>query len=247
MNAKIDFDTSNALAKFLSDKLKANPGTQKPAKLLHWIAEFQGFRNSRTLKEAPSPVVLEGAVRMDFSQGGLVTLNPYQTETPSNTWGPSAEDARIAMAYFIRARVEAFFMDRIESVKRGVRRRLITGTISLPDYLYHLNWAKSQTPIFGLVNSDHVWAAKKGVKPAAFERARLSLERQCRACSDTNVIEYLYEEIARDVLIALLGDLEETCNSEVTTEEDLTDVYEIRERIKSVTDPIMFGWMGAVA
>lgn len=246
MNASIDFDTAKNLSKFLSDKLRAHPGTHQPAKLLHWVAEFQGFRNARALKAASPKAVIDGAQAFTLSSDPVDhTVMPGTLNNTDTNRAQTVSDARTAMVVHIRSRMEAFFMAHRDDLREALRVKFMDTSLDVEAHLYQDAWDEIPS-FFGEVTYGQLWAARLGLTNAAKGDLIKQVRDRGLEGLEEQAVAFMYEEATKDVLVTVLRDLNTTMESEVTTVEALTDVWELRERIKKAADDSLPAWMGKI-
>ena len=221
MSNAIDFDTAKNLTKFLSDKLRAHPGTTSPAKLLVWVAEFQGHRSTQAFKSA--------ATTDESSQAPLI--------------GDMTVDR------YIQGRIQDlavdFFNDHLEDVEMALKERKDDDSLDLEDRLYMDLW-EGEEFISGSVTEVEASLLLKHLPGDVWSDLCDQVTARGGSPKPEVVINYLYKEALKDVLVGVLRQMNSFCrNSDIWMVDELTNNEQLDTMIGREVTTSVPAWLTA--
>lgn len=240
MHAKIDFETASQLTKFLSDKLRANPGTKQPAKLLHWVAEFQGFRNAKALKAAPLlPIIGQGAY-VNFSHHKGIAIGPFEPTALQTNELKSRSSEKSSVHNEILTRIESMVSDFVAWNRADIIEAHQTKKNN-PDYnfeegLYQGEW-ETVDRFSGYADEREALLVLSSLSEDVRKNLSDDVTNRGSLASPTNMVNHLYEEATKDVLVTVLRALTE--NFKVDQEP-----CDLHVQIKNAVDQCVPSWIG---
>lgn len=221
MSNAIDFDTAKNLTKFLSDKLRAHPGTTSPAKLLVWVAEFQGHRSTQAFKTAATSEATGKALTI-----GDVTVEGYIQNR-------------------IKALTTEFFNDHLEDIEMALKERKDDDSLDLEDRLYMDLW-EGEEFINGSVAEDEANLLLKHLPGDVWSALCNQVIARGGSPKPEVVVNYLHKEALKDVLVGVLRQMNSFCrNSDIWMVDELTNDEQLETMIGREVTTSVPAWLTA--
>jgi len=195
MTQSIDFNTANDLAKFLSDKLGNNPS---PAKILHWISEYQGFRNAKALKAEQSTYEQGGSSRSASHEGADIPSYDYRQG-----------EARIQFKNQVYLMAHDFLMSHRGDLLSAFQTKKDDSEFDLEQALYTEAWEDVESYTDGLPTKVHCMILSSAISHTTRENIKKRVLDIGMPDTDSNVCSYAYEEATKDVIVTFLRNLDE--------------------------------------